>query len=51
MLLICSSSCVLYFTGSGVKSACCFVWVENELVYLNSCMYFVGMLGCLLLLC
>ena len=29
MLSICSSSCVLYSAGSGVKSACCFVWVEN----------------------
>ena len=25
VLFICSASCVLYFAGSGVKSACCFV--------------------------
>ena len=42
MLSICSSSCVLYSDGSGVKkSACCFVWVENGVVFLSPCMYFM----------
>ena len=41
MLSICSSSCVLYSARSGVKSTCCFVWVENEVVCLSPCMYFM----------
>ena len=39
MLSICCSSCVLYAAGSGVKSACCLVWVEDEVVYPSPCMY------------
>ena len=37
MLSICSSSCVLYSTGSGVKR----VHVEDEVVCPNPCMYFM----------
>ena len=33
MLSICSSNCVLYSARSG---ACCFVWVQNEVVCLGS---------------
>ena len=47
---ICSSSCVLYSSGSGVKRVHVvlsglrmrlFVWVENEVVCLGPCMYFM----------
>ena len=45
MLYICSSSCVLY---SAVfcwvwceESACCLVWVGDEVVCLSPCMYFM----------
>ena len=41
MLPICSSSCVLYSAGSGVKRWRCFVWVKNEVVCLSPCMYFM----------
>ena len=40
MLSICSASCVLYSSGSDVKSACCLIWVEDELVW-SPCMYFM----------
>ena len=50
MLSICSSSCVLYSAGSGVKRVHVvlsglrvrlFVWVEGEVVCLSPCMYFM----------
>ena len=41
MLSICSSSCVLYSGGSGVKRVHVVVWVENEVVCLSPCMYFM----------
>ena len=42
MLSICSSSCVLYSAGSGVKkSVCCLVWVKDEVVCPSPCMYFM----------
>ena len=40
MMSICSSSCVLYSAGSGVKRVHV-VWVENEVVCLSPCMYFM----------
>ena len=40
MLSICGSSCVLYSAASG-ENACCFVCVENEVVCLCPCMYFL----------
>ena len=39
MLSICSSSCVLYSAGYGVKRV--HAWVENEVVCLSPCMYFM----------
>ena len=34
--------CVLYSAGSSVKkSACCFVYIANEVVYLCPCLYFM----------
>ena len=41
MLSICISSCVLYSAASGVESACCLVWVEDEVVCPSPCMYFM----------
>ena len=42
MLSTCSTSCVLYSAGSGVKRVhVVFLWVENEFVCLSSCMYFM----------
>ena len=42
MLSICSSSCVLYSVGSGVKGVHVFlVWVEDEVVCPSPCMYFM----------
>ena len=41
MLSICGSRCVLYSAGSGMKSACCLVWVEDEVVCPSPCMYFM----------
>ena len=38
MLSICSSSCVLYSAESG---ACCPVCVEDEVVCVSPCMYFM----------
>ena len=41
VLYICSTSCVLYSAGSGVKRVHVFVWVENEVICLCPCMYFL----------
>ena len=40
MLSICSSGCVLYFAGSGVKRVHV-VWVEDEVVCLSPCISFM----------
>ena len=40
MLSICSSSCVLYSAGSGVKREHV-VWVEDEVLCPSPCMYFM----------
>ena len=52
MLSICSSSCVLYSAGSGVKRVHV-VLSGLRMSCLSECMYVfhVGMIGCLLLLC
>ena len=39
-LSICISSCVLYSAGCE-ESACCLVWIEDEVVCLSPCMYFM----------
>ena len=42
MLSICNSSCVLYSAGYGCEeSACCLVWVEDDVVCMSPCMYFI----------
>ena len=31
LFALCMACCVLYSAGSGVKSACCFVWIEKKM--------------------
>ena len=42
VMSICSSSCVLYSAGSGMKRVhVFFFWVENDVVCLSLCKYFM----------
>ena len=47
MLSICSSSCVLYYAGSGMKR----VHVVLSGLRMRLYVFHVGMIGCLILLC
>ena len=41
MLSICSSSCAVFCWVWCEESACCLVWVEDEVVCPSPCMYFM----------